>query len=69
MRRNLKLESQKPPTAVLQRHPSNSCDGAGTMCTSGPFQRRGEGGSAAWVTALPPYTFTQALGSGKEIPV
>ena len=50
---------------------ANSCDVAGTSCIGsclsiGPFQQRGEGGPAAWVTAYPPYYFTQASYSRED---
>ena len=64
------------PKAVhrcFQICPGSSCDSVGTMCIGlclsiGPFQRRGEGGPAAWVTASPPYQSTQALRTGEDTP-
>ena len=49
----------------------NSCDVAGASCIGpclsiGLVQQHGEGGFAAWVTAYPPYYFTQALCSGED---
>ena len=57
----------------IQQCSGNSCNGTGTMCigaclSNGPFQWRGEVGSAAWVTAFPPYLLTQALRSGEVTP-
>eukprot|EP00745_Piridium_sociabile_P043280 TRINITY_DN8831_c0_g1_i6.p3 TRINITY_DN8831_c0_g1~~TRINITY_DN8831_c0_g1_i6.p3 ORF type:complete len:110 (+),score=10.60 TRINITY_DN8831_c0_g1_i6:354-683(+) len=63
----------KAARGCLQQRPGNSCDGAGTKCIGfclsiGPFQRRGEGGSTAWVTVCPPYLLTQALRTGEDTP-
>ena len=64
-----KIRSRSPGGSLC--HSVNFCDVAGTSCIGSClsielFQRRGERGLAAWVTAYPPYFFTHALCSGED---
>ena len=51
---------------VILETPGTSC--IGPCLSIGLFQRHGEGGFAAWVTAYPPYYFTQASSSEEDTP-